>query len=102
MHGLKVGALVAAIVSAYSNAASLVKEWMETKKERLLETTNENLQQSLTTGCLQVQTTYDADFARLGRVFAMGDGVSTCAFVIHMIQQRLTSYARQIVVEWTS
>lgn len=74
MSGLEVVALVAGIVSAYSGAASLFRNWRRDRKERQQQKKNQHLNQALVKGSSDVQKTYDDDFRRLGQLFARGDG----------------------------
>jgi hypothetical protein len=74
MSGLKVVALVAGIVSAYSGAAQLYQNWRKERRERRRKLENKQLQQVVSTSGPQVQQVYDQEFRRLGRRFARGDG----------------------------
>jgi hypothetical protein len=64
------------IVYAFTGATKLLIEWKTKRRERNKKTQNVELQASLTLGGAQVQNEYDQDFARLGRLFAVGDGRS--------------------------
>ena len=77
MSGLEVVATVAAIVSAYAGAGTLLHIWRKkrrTKKAALLTPQYQTADTSLAQGGSRVQKTYDDDFARLGAKFARGDG----------------------------
>jgi hypothetical protein len=64
--------IVCAIISAYTGAVSLFHARKERKeKQKEVEV---SLEQSLISSPPRVQGEYDRDFARLGQVFATGDG----------------------------
>lgn len=75
MPGLEIVAGVAAIVSAFNGSVTLYRSWRDKRRERLENAQNQNLERSLTTGGTTVQREYDTHFARLGRQFAVGDGI---------------------------
>lgn len=75
MSGLEVVGLIAGIVSAFSGAANLYRDWRSKKREREKQQQNENLSQVLVTSGPDVQRHYDDDFRRLGQRFARGDGM---------------------------
>ena len=76
MSGLEVVGLVAGIVSAFTGAGGLFRNWRRDRKERRLQEKNQRLEQTLVKGSSDVQTTYDHDFRRLGPMFARGDGMT--------------------------
>lgn len=73
MSGLEVVGLVAGIVSAFSGAASLYRDWRKGRREREQRQENENLEAVVRQGGPDIQEEYDRDFRRLGQVFARGD-----------------------------
>ena len=75
MPVLEIVAGVAAIVSAFNGSVTLYRSWRDKRRERLENAQNQNLERSLTTGGTAVQREYDTHFARLGRQFAIGDGM---------------------------
>jgi hypothetical protein len=75
MSGLEIVAGVAAIVSAFNGSVTLYRSWRDERRERLENAQNQNLERSLTIGGTTVQREYDTHFARLGRQFAIGDGM---------------------------
>lgn len=75
MSGIEVVAAVAGIVSAFQAPVSLYKSWRDKRDQRKKESQNQALEHSLCSGATTVQTEYDRDFARLGRPFAVGDGM---------------------------
>ena len=74
MSGLEVVGLVAAIVSAFTGGTDLFIKWRDRKRQRRREAENNNAELILRRGAPAVQNEYDADFRRLGRAFARGDG----------------------------
>ena len=76
MSGLEVVALVAGIVSAFTGAGTLFRNWRRDRKERRKQEKNQRLEQTLVKGSSDVQTTYNDDFRRLGPMFARGDGMT--------------------------
>ncbi|KAJ9649467.1 hypothetical protein H2199_000242 [Coniosporium tulheliwenetii] len=81
MSGLKVAALVATIVAAFSGATTLIRSWRKDRKEEKGQTEKQvvadatSLEVVLKEGGPRVQSEYDRDFARLGEVFGRGDGM---------------------------
>jgi hypothetical protein len=75
MSGLEIVAGVAAIVGAFNGSVTLYRSWRDKRRERLENAQNQNLERSLRIGGATVQREYDTHFARLGRQFAVGDGM---------------------------
>jgi hypothetical protein len=75
MSGLEIVAGVAAIVSAFDGSVTLYRSWRDKRRERLENAQNQNLERSLTIGGTTVQREYNTQFAKLGRQFAVGDGM---------------------------
>jgi hypothetical protein len=71
MSGFEVIAAVTAIIGAFNGSLTLFRDWSEKRRERREHAENCRLDQSLILGGSAVQTEYDSDFARLGRI---GDG----------------------------
>jgi hypothetical protein len=74
MPVLEVVAAVAGIVSAFNGSVNLYRSWRDKKRERRLNSQNQNLETSLVAGSTTVRNEYNAHFARLGQRFAAGDG----------------------------
>ena len=77
MSGLEVLALLAAIVSAFTGGSELFMKWRARRRERKALKQNDAVGTILRRGAPEVKAEYDRDFARLGRVFARGDGMHT-------------------------
>ena len=75
MSGLEVIAAVTGIISAFTASVKMFQDWREKKKQRKRDSQNAELALSLASGGRAVQQEYDQHFARLGRRFAMGDGI---------------------------
>lgn len=72
MSGIEVVGLVCAVVPAFTGAAALLRK-RKAKKEDA-ERKRQAVGKSLAIGPPTVQGEYDHDFARLGLMFAKGDG----------------------------
>lgn len=76
MSGFEAAGIVFGIVSVFTGATKLLVEWKAKRRERNEKRGNADLLDPLTMCGNQVQNEYDQDFARLGHVFAVGDGKS--------------------------
>ena len=79
MSGLEIAVGVAGIVSAFISGVTLFRDWRKERRERKEDAIAKipqayEVENSLVLGHTQVQSRYDQDFARLGRMFARGDG----------------------------
>ena len=76
MSGIEVVAAVAGIVSAYTGATALFQKWRRKRKAKK-ESKSEEVDTSLSKGGPLVQRHYDEGFAKIGKAFAKGDGMSS-------------------------
>jgi hypothetical protein len=65
---------VAGAISAFNASVSLYRSWRDKRAERRANEQNQMLETSLTRGGTTIQQEYDNNFARLGQIFAAGDG----------------------------
>ena len=71
MSGLEIAALVVAIASAFTGAATVFQGWQARKATKKAA---KALSQSLTVGAPQVNEKYNQHLKQLGNRFAKGDG----------------------------
>ena len=78
MLGLDIVAAVTGIVSAFSGATTLFRTWRKERQKKHREKESKAKLDSLAVSLFRngpaIQEEYDAISARLGRVFALGDG----------------------------
>ena len=90
MSGLEIAASVAAIVSAFSGATSLFRSWRNDRrksKKAVSAARDEDLETSLVKGERRTREEYDADYAKLGRAFAIGDGIFPQSFLVKLFEE---------------
>lgn len=92
MSGLEIAASVAAIVSAFTGATNLFRSWRSSRRNKARASSSAprdtDVETSLVRGSQRTQQEYDADYARLGRVFAVGDGTHARTHSINVHRPR--------------
>jgi hypothetical protein len=74
MPGLQVVDIVCAIISAYTAAHGWFQGRKDRKESKRKQKAEHELERSLVRSPLRLRGEYDHDLARLGKVFARGDG----------------------------
>lgn len=90
MSGIETAMLVAGIVSAFSGATTLFREWRKQRRERRESKANKELNSLVKKSGPDVQNEYDIDFRRLGRVFARGDDIGRNALMQQLLIMQQT------------